>query len=52
QGDSGGPLLLGSGANTTLAGVVSWGEGCARPKKYGVYSKVSSVLAWIEKTIK
>lgn len=52
QGDSGGPLLTGTGANTALAGVVSWGEGCARPKKYGVYSKVNSVLAWIESTIK
>ncbi len=48
QGDSGGPLLAGSGAKQTLAGVVSWGEGCARPKKYGVYSKVSSVIPWIE----
>jgi len=52
QGDSGGPLLIGSGAKTALAGVVSWGEGCARPKKFGVYSKVSSVMEWIEKTIK
>ncbi|MEK7720886.1 MAG: serine protease [Elusimicrobiota bacterium] len=48
QGDSGGPLLLGSGAETTLVGVVSWGEGCARPNKYGVYAKVNSVLDWID----
>lgn len=52
QGDSGGPLLLGSGAKQTLAGVVSWGEGCARPKKYGVYSKVSSVIDWINSIAK
>jgi len=48
QGDSGGPLLVGS----SLAGVVSWGEGCARPKKYGVYAKVNSEVAWINETAK
>jgi trypsin len=48
QGDSGGPLLSSVGKVRTLVGVVSWGEGCARAGKYGVYSKVNSVSHWIE----
>jgi|YNPMSStandDraft_1061717.scaffolds.fasta_scaffold12080_3 trypsin len=54
QGDSGGPLIYKtkSSGNYYLVGVVSWGIGCARPYKYGVYSKVSYVLKWIEETIK
>lgn len=49
QGDSGGPLIvkLPTG-ETVLAGAVSWGMGCARPRKYGVYADVNFALSWIE----
>lgn len=37
-GDSGGPLIL----RGRLAGVTSWGEGCAEPGQPGVYTKLTT----------
>jgi trypsin len=34
--------------DNTLIGVVSFGKGCALPKLYGVYAKISSVRKWIK----
>ncbi|RLN38111.1 hypothetical protein BBI17_008846 [Phytophthora kernoviae] len=53
--DSGGPLIMessteGNSTEDVLVGVVSWSKDntCAREGYYGVYSRVSSVRAWID----
>ncbi len=47
QGDSGGPLWVRFEDQDYQVGVVSWGDGCARPNKYGVYTRVQSFTTWV-----
>ncbi|MGW4155344.1 S1 family peptidase [Micromonospora chersina] len=48
QGDSGGPMFRRDASNAWIqVGIVSWGNGCARPNYPGVYTQVSYFAAAI-----
>lgn len=51
QGDSGGPHVTRYHSTYFVTGIVSWGEGCARKGKYGVYTQVSKYVRWIREGI-
>ncbi len=50
-GDSGGPLIVWDGSGWKLAGLVSWGEDCALPDLYGVYTRVPKLIRFINQYV-
>ncbi|XP_043210518.1 transmembrane protease serine 2-like [Amphibalanus amphitrite] len=55
EGDSGGPLACyeaeAAEPHWYLAGIVSFGDGCGKPLKPGVYTRVAAFYDWIVRTL-
>ena len=48
QGDPGGPLVREKNELWIQIGIVSWGVGCGRRNRAGIYTNVSSYFNWIQ----
>ncbi|KGL83772.1 Coagulation factor X, partial [Tinamus guttatus] len=46
-GDGGGPHVTQYNGTYFVTGIISWGEGCGTPGKYGIYTNLSKFLPWI-----
>lgn len=54
KGDSGGPLMCQreDACSWYIYGIVSYGDDCAHPDFFGVYTNVTAFEGWIEEKIK
>ncbi|KAM9425099.1 plasminogen activator, urokinase b [Pholidichthys leucotaenia] len=48
EGDSGGPLVCQVDDRLFQFGIISWGDGCAKDFRPGVYAKLTNYNKWIE----
>lgn len=55
-GDSGGPLLCQDPRRPnrpwTIFGITSFGEGCGKRGKFGIYARMSNYVRWISRVMK
>ena len=51
QGDSGGGMVCQVRGRGAVLGLTSWGYGCGRPNRPGVYTKVADYLDWIDEKL-
>ncbi|XP_067000257.2 uncharacterized protein [Anabrus simplex] len=51
-GDSGGPLLCRENHRWTVFGITSFGEGCGKKGKYGIYTRLPNYVKWIQRVIR
>jgi hypothetical protein len=52
QGAGGGPLAaIDQSGRKYQVGITSWGEGCGKPGKYGVYTRISAFAEWIRQIV-
>ncbi|XP_006720026.2 coagulation factor VII isoform X4 [Homo sapiens] len=52
KGDSGGPHATHYRGTWYLTGIVSWGQGCATVGHFGVYTRVSQYIEWLQKLMR